>query len=89
MSNLEWIKDIVYLLPICALIWKAAVLSSKVRQNETDIDEIKGDTDRSSREILKRLDIISDKLNLMQIDMAVMKEFKETQEHRKNGKQAD
>lgn len=88
MSGLEWIKDIIYLLPICALIWKAAVLSSKVRQNEEDIEEIKGDTEKSSGEILKKLDIISDKLNRMQIDMAVMKEFKETQEHMKNGRQA-
>lgn len=86
MSNLEWIKDIIYLLPIAGLIWKAATLSAKVKQNESDINEIKADTTKSSGEILKKLDLINEKLNLMQIDIAVFKDFKENEERKKEAK---
>lgn len=86
MSSLEWIKDIIYLLPIAGLIWKAATLSAKVKQNENDINEIKADTTKSSGEILKKLDLINEKLNLMQIDIAVFKDFKENEERKKEAK---
>lgn len=86
MSSLEWIKDVVYLMPVAGLIWKAATLSSKVRQNEQDIKEIKTDTAKSSDEILKKLDVISDKLNFMQIDIAILKDFKNTEERKKRSR---
>lgn len=86
MSNLEWIKDVIYLLPIAGLIWKAATLSAKVKQNECDINEIKADTTKSSGEILKKLNLINEKLNLMQIDIAVFKDFKENEERKKESK---
>ena len=36
MENIEWLKDVLYLLPVAGLIWKAAVMSSKIKQNEKD-----------------------------------------------------
>lgn len=86
MSNLEWIKDVIYLLPIAGLIWKGATLSAKVKQNESDIRSLKESTKESSGEILKKLDIINDKLSTMQIDIAIVKDFKETEESRRGEK---
>lgn len=80
MTNIEWIKDIIYLLPIAGLIWKAATLSSKVKQNEIDIQRLRENSTTNTAEILKKLDTISEKLNAVQIDIALLKDFKEKQE---------
>lgn len=38
MSEVAWIQDVIYLLPLVGLIWKAAQQSSEVKQLRKDMD---------------------------------------------------
>lgn len=76
MSDLIWIKDIVYLLPIAGLIWKAAMMSSKIKQNEKDIEEIKNDVKDQNRNILEALDRINTTMLSIQNDVTILKTYR-------------
>lgn len=76
MSDLIWIKDIVYLLPVAGLIWKAAMMSSKIKQNEKDIEEIKNDVKDQNRNILEALDRINTTMLSIQNDVTILKTYR-------------
>lgn len=76
MSDLIWIKDIIYLLPVAGLIWKAAMMSSKIKQNEKDIEEIKNDVKDQNRNILEALDRINTTMLSIQNDVTILKTYR-------------
>lgn len=76
MSDLTWIKDIVYLLPVAGLIWKAAMMSSKIKQNEKDIEEIKNDVKDQNKNILEALDRINTTMLSIQNDVTILKTYR-------------
>ena len=73
MENIEWLRDILYIIPIAALIWKAAILSAKVRENETAIKEIKTLVQRQNEAILTSLDKMNTVMIEIQQDVAILK----------------
>lgn len=38
ISDIAWIKDIIYVMPLGALIWKAAQQASEIKEMRKDID---------------------------------------------------
>lgn len=76
MSELIWIKDVIYLLPIAGLIWKAAMMSSKIKQNEKDIEEIKDDVKDQNKNILEALDRINTTMLSIQNDVTILKTYR-------------
>lgn len=55
MEEISWLKDVVFLIPIAGLIWKASSLSSKVKEHEAALKEIKTGLKEQVAEILKTL----------------------------------
>ena len=76
MENIVWLKDVIYLLPIACLIWKAAQLSSKIKQNEKDIELIKGDVKEQNKNILDALDRINTTMLSIQNDVTILKTYR-------------
>lgn len=63
--NYEWIKDIITLLPIAGLIWKAATQSAKIKELEekqkefvSKIDKLESDNEENTKNILVQLSCI-------------------------------
>lgn len=73
MENIEWLKDVIYLIPVAGLIWKASAMSSKVKSNEDKIKEIRTITDRQNEAILASLDKMNTVMTEIQQDVAVLK----------------
>lgn len=63
--NYEWIKDIITLLPIAGLIWKAATQSAKLKELEEKqkellrkTDKLEADNEENTKNILMQLSCI-------------------------------
>lgn len=63
--NYEWIKDIITLLPIAGLIWKAATQSAKLKELEEKqkellrkTDKLEADNEENTKNILVQLSCI-------------------------------
>lgn len=41
MNQIEWLKDIIYILPLAALIWKAASLAAEQKLLRKEVDYLK------------------------------------------------
>ena len=41
MENIAWIKDLLYILPLLALVWKGAIMSAQIKSNTKDIEDLK------------------------------------------------
>ena len=76
-TTLELIKDIIYLLPILGLIWKAATMASTIKQNVKDIEELKTVTKEQNVAILESLKQMNQALADIKTDVAVLKADKE------------
>lgn len=73
MENIEWLKDVIYLIPVAALIWKASSLSSKVKQNEKDITEMKTLSQKQNEAIIASLDKLQETMTEIRTDVSVLK----------------
>lgn len=67
------IAGILYLLPIAALIWKAATLSAKVNQNEKDIKEIKVLQAENNKAVLDALKQLNTTMEKVRLDVEILK----------------
>lgn len=63
--NYEWIKDVITLLPIAGLIWKAATQSAKLKELEEKqkellrkTDKLEADNEENTKNILVQLSCI-------------------------------
>ena len=76
MENIVWIKDVIYLLPVAALIWKASQLSAKIKQNEKDIEILKGDLKDQNKQIIESLNNINATMADIKQEVAVLKMYR-------------
>lgn len=73
MENITWIKDVVFILPVAGLIWKAATLSAKVKQNEGDIINLKSVVGSQNTEILNSLKQLNDSIMALRCEVEIIK----------------
>lgn len=73
MENIEWLKDLLYILPVAGLIWKAAIMSSKIKQNEKDITEMKTLSQKQNEAIIASLNKLQDTMSEIRTDVSVLK----------------
>ncbi len=67
------IAGIVYILPLCALVWKAATLSSRINQNEKDIKEIKVLQAENNKAVLDALKQLNTTMEKVRLDVEILK----------------
>ena len=67
------ISAIIYIIPLGPLIWKASQLSSRVSQNEKDIEMLKGDLKKQNAEILNSLQKINETMAEIKTEVEVIK----------------
>lgn len=71
------IETVIFLIPLGALIWKAATLASRVSKAETDIKEMKTDIEKKVEKqndtILKTLDQLTVAVQELKVEVAVIK----------------
>jgi hypothetical protein len=73
MENISWIKDVILLIPIFALVWKAATLSGRIKQNEEDIKNLKVVAQSQYNTILQKLDEMKDTMSALRLDIEILK----------------
>lgn len=73
MNSIEWIKDVIFILPIAGLIWKAAMQSAQIKQNTKDIESIKKDSETNQRKILSALNNMNNIMQQLKLDVEVIK----------------
>jgi hypothetical protein len=73
MNQIEWLRDIIYVLPIATLIWRFALMSARVKQNEKDIAEMKTLSQKQNEAIIASLDKMNTVMIEIQQDVAVLK----------------
>jgi hypothetical protein len=73
METIGWIKDIIYLIPLLLIIWKAATQNAQIKRNTDDINELKKTVRDQNEEILKSLSRLNDSINSIRCDMEVLK----------------
>ena len=83
MENIEWIKDVIYVLPIATLIWRFALMSARIKANEEKIKEIRTITDRQNEAILASLDKLNTVMIEIQQDVAVLKALRKDENNAK------
>ena len=87
MENIVWIKDVIYLLPVAALIWKASQLSAKIKQNEKDIEILKGDLKDQNKQIIESLNNINATMADIKQEVAVLKMYRKMEVEECSSKQ--
>ena len=65
MDKIEWIRDIIFLLPIAGIVWKGALMSAKIKENAKEIEECKKNIQKQNDIIQKQNDTIMNTLNAM------------------------
>ena len=73
MNSIEWIKDVIFILPIAGLIWKAAMQSAQIKQNTKDIESIKKDSETNQHKILSALNNMNNIMQQLKLDVEVIK----------------
>ncbi len=80
MENITWLKDVLFLLPIAGLIWKAAMLSAKVKQNEQDIAEMKTLSQKQNEAIIASLNKLQETMTEIRTDVSILKVLRDKEE---------
>lgn len=73
MDKIEWIRDVIFLLPIAGLIWSAATMASKVKKHDEDIKELKQQNTENFNLLMDKLNTIIESINNIKIDVAILK----------------
>jgi hypothetical protein len=84
MDKIEWIRDVIFLLPIAGIIWKGALMSAKIKENTKEIAECKSIIQKQNDVIQRQNDTIMNTLNAMtnaindiRTDVSVMKALRD------------
>lgn len=77
------IAGVIYLIPIAALIWKAATLASRVTQNEKDIKEVKSLQAENNKAVLDALKQLNDTMEKVRLDVELIKLQKQIEDRQK------
>lgn len=73
----EWISDLIYLIPLAAIIWKGALMAAQIKENQKDIDELKRLTGEQNRQILESLNTLNASITEIKVDLAEIKAKRE------------
>ena len=84
MDKIDWLRDVIYLLPIAGIIWKGALMSAKIKENAKEIKECKDIIQKQNDVIQKQNDTIMNVLNNLtnsindiRTDVSVMKALRD------------
>lgn len=69
----DWISDLIYLIPLAAIIWKGALMAAQIKENQKDIDELKKLTGEQNRQILESLNTLNASITEIKVDLAEIK----------------
>ena len=69
----EWISDLIYLIPLAAIIWKGALMAAQIKENQKDIDELKRLTGEQNKQILESLNTLNTSITEIKVDLAEIK----------------
>ena len=69
MNQIEWLKDIIYILPLAALIWKAASLASEQKYLRKEIDLLKTQNFAEKSALQQSLDKVIEDINEVKISV--------------------
>lgn len=83
MNQIEWIRDVIYILPIATLIWRFALMSARVKQNEKDIEEMKTLSQKQNEAIIISLGKLQDTMSEIRTDVSVLKALRGRDEESK------
>jgi hypothetical protein len=83
MNQIEWLRDIIYILPIATLIWRFALMSARVKQNEKDIAEMKTLSQKQNEAIIASLNKLQDTMSEIRTDVSVLKALRGKDEESK------
>ena len=78
------IAGVLYLLPLGALVWKAATLSSRVNQNEKDIKEVKQLQAENNKAVLDALNKLNDTMEKVRLDVEILKVVSQIKKGKEN-----
>lgn len=70
MNQIEWLKDIIYILPLAALIWKAATLAAEQKSLRKEVDLLKSQNFAEKSALQQSLDKVIDDINDVKISVA-------------------
>ena len=56
MNQIEWLRDVIYILPLAALIWKAASLAAEQKSLRKEVDGLKSQIQTDMKAALDNLD---------------------------------
>lgn len=73
----EWISDLIYLIPLAAIIWKGALMAAQIKENQKDVDELKRLTGEQNRQILESLNTLNASITEIKVDLAEIKAKRE------------
>ena len=79
LSDVSWIKDIIYILPLAGVIWKGATMNSQVKRNAEEIKECKDIIKEQNNAIIAALNKISDTMNDVKLDVSVLKALRDNE----------
>lgn len=69
MSQIEWLKDIIYILPLAALIWKAASLAAEQKSLRKEVDLLKSQNFAEKSALQQSLDKVIEDINEVKISV--------------------
>lgn len=69
----DWIKDVIYMLPIAGLIWKASTQASQIKQNTKDIETLKAESENNQKQILSSLQDMNKIMSQLKTDVEIIK----------------
>jgi hypothetical protein len=73
MENIQWLKDVIYLLPIAGVIWKVATQNAQIKKNSDDIKSMKQLVEKQNDEIIKSLNRLNDSMQAIRCEIEVIK----------------
>ena len=86
LSDISWIKDIIYILPLAGLIWKGATMNSKLNRNTDEIKECKDIIKDQNNAIITTLNKLNDTINEIRLDVSILKALRDEESKKTTAK---
>lgn len=88
MENITWLRDVIYVIPVAILIWKAATQSAQIKRNTDDIKSIKSVVEKQNDEIIKMLNRMNESIQAVRCEVEIIKALRKMElEGKKNDTQ--
>lgn len=73
MDKIQWLKDVIYILPLVGLVWKAATQNAQIKSNAEDIKELKEQIYSKNDEIIHSLNKLNESIQAIRCEVEVIK----------------